>query len=77
MRKCIQDTEPVLVLVINDRVTESQVHTSCCIIDSKLRDGLLGQRIVTLFRKPVDQEDGGLVSQRTIFPELEFRLILY
>ena len=24
-----------------------------------------------------DQEDGGLVSQRTIYPELEFRLLFY
>ena len=28
--------------------------------------GCLGQGIMTLFGKPADQEDGGLVSQRTI-----------
>ena len=36
----------------------------------KLRDELLRQGIVTLFGKLADQEDGGLVSQRTILPEL-------
>lgn len=40
------------------------------------REELLGQGLVTLFGKPVDQEDGGLVSQWTIFPESEFRLLL-
>ena len=44
---------------------------------NKSRDKLLGQGIVTLFEKPADQEDDGLVSQRTIFPELEFRPLLY
>lgn len=28
-----------------------------------------------LFRKSADQEDGALVSQRIILPELEFRLV--
>lgn len=28
-----------------------------------------------LFRKPADQEDTGLASQRPISPELEFRLL--
>ena len=31
--------------------------------------------MVILFRKSVDQEDGALVSQRIILPELEFRLV--
>ena len=31
----------------------------------------------TLFKKLADLEDGGLMSQRTIFPKLEFRLLLY
>ena len=43
----------------------------------KSRDKLLGQGIVTLFGKPADQENGGLMSQRTILSELEFRLLLY
>ena len=42
--------------------------------DSKLRDEALGQGIATLFRKPADREDGGLVSLRAIFPELGLRL---
>ena len=33
-------------------------------IAHKLRDKVLGQGIVTLFREPADQEDGGLVPQR-------------
>ena len=32
---------------------------------------MLGQRIGTLFRKPADWEDGGLVSQRNVLPGLE------
>ena len=35
------------------------------------RDEVLGQQIVTLFRKPADLEDGGLVPQRTFLPELD------
>ena len=35
---------------------------------SESRDDMLGQGIVTLLRKPADQEDGGLVSQWTILP---------
>ena len=37
----------------------------------------VGSSIATLFRKSADWEDDGLVSQRTIFPKLEFRLLLY
>ena len=37
---------------------------------NKLRDSLLGQGVGTLSEKPAGREDGGLVSQRTIFPEL-------
>ena len=44
--------------------------------DKKLTDKLLGQGIATLSGKPADPEDGGLVPQRAIFPELEFRLLL-
>ena len=36
-----------------------------------------GQGIVILFGKPADREDEELVSQKTILPELEFRLLLY
>ena len=44
---------------------------------NKLRDELLGQGIMIFFGKLVGQEDGRLVSQRTIFPELGFRFLLY
>ena len=36
---------------------------------------MLGQGIATLFRKPADRKDGGLLSQRTILTGLEFRLV--
>ena len=42
-----------------------------------MSDNLLGQGIETVFGNPADGEDGGLVSQRAILPELEFRLLLY
>ena len=37
----------------------------------------VGARDSDFIQKPEDQEDGGLVSQRTIFPRLEVRLLLY
>ena len=58
-------------------VTKSKLILLVAQQTNKLRDGLLGPGIATLFIKPADQEDGGLVSQRTILPELEFRLLLY
>ena len=57
-------------------VTESKLIQLATRQASKSRDELLGPGIVTLFGKPADREDGGLVSQRTIFPELEFRPLL-
>lgn len=39
--------------------------------ESKSTVEVLGQGIATLFGKPVDQENGGLVSQRTTTPKLE------
>ena len=44
---------------------------------SKTTDELLGQGIETLLGKSADQEDGGLMSQRAILPELECKLLLY
>ena len=58
-------------------LTESKLILLAPCLANKSRDKLLGQGIATLFRKPADQEDGGLASQRTILPELEFRLPLY
>lgn len=43
---------------------------------NKLSDVLLGQGIVTFLGKQADLEDGGLVSHRAIFPELEFRFLV-
>lgn len=40
------------------------------------RDKMWAQGIAILFGKPMDQEDGGLVFQRSIIPWLEFRLLL-
>ena len=34
------------------------------------------REVFHLFESPADQEDDGLVSQRTTFPEFEFRLLL-
>ena len=36
----------------------------------------MGHRIATLLGKPADREDGRLVLQGTIFPTLEFRLLI-
>ena len=58
-------------------VTKSKLVLLATRQTNKSRGEVLGQGIVTLFGKPADQEDGGLVSQRTIFRELEFRLLLY
>ena len=44
---------------------------------NKLRDEVLGQGTATSFGKAADWEDGGLMFQRTLLPELEFRLLLY
>ena len=58
-------------------VTESKRVLLTAQQGNKSRDALLGQGIATLIEKPADREDGGLMSQRTILPELEFRLLLY
>jgi hypothetical protein len=53
-----------------------------CVIKSKLAllatglanklDELLGQRIASLFGKPTDRKDDGLVSQRSVLPRWDF-----
>ena len=43
-------------------VTESKLILLTTQQANKSRDEVLGQGIVTLFRKPADWEDGGLVS---------------
>lgn len=57
--------------------TESKLILLAAWQTSKLRDELRVQRMVILFSKPADRENGGLVSQRTILRTLEFRLLLY
>ena len=43
---------------------------------SQSRGKFLRQGRATLFRKAANRDDGGLVSQRAIFPKLAFRLFL-
>ena len=61
-------------------MSDSLLHRLCvgCQVQqsNKSRDKLLGQGTVTLFGKPTDQEDVRLVSQGTILPELDFRILL-
>lgn len=44
---------------------------------NKSGGGLLGQGITTVTAKLADRADGRLVSQRIIFPQAEFWLLLY
>ena len=44
---------------------------------NKSEDKLFGQGLVTLLGKPADQDNGKLVSQKTILSKLEFRVLLY
>ena len=48
-----------------------------CLNGRPINRWVLGQGIATLFRKPADQGEGRLLSQRTILSELEFSLLLY
>ena len=54
MRKCIQNTQPKLVIMINGSVTESKLVLLTARQANKLTDELLGKGIVTLFIKPAD-----------------------
>ena len=51
-------------------VTKSKLILLTAQQANKSRDKSLGQEIRTSFRKSAGQGDGGLASQRTIFPEL-------
>ena len=51
-------------------VTKSMLRLLAAYQVNKSREELSGQERVTLFGKPADQEDGRLVSQRIILPEL-------
>ena len=61
-------------MTLKSSVTESKLPLLTALL---LRDEALGQGVATLFGKPVDREGGRLVSQRTIFPESEFRLFFF
>ena len=64
-------------LWVGGNVTESKLMLLTTGQANQSRDELLWQRITTSFRKPADREDDELVSQRAIFPELEFRLLFH
>ena len=51
---------------LGPHVTKSKLILLAIQQANKLRDQLLGQGIMTLFRKPADREGGRLVCQRTI-----------
>ena len=63
--------------LVSEGVTESKFILLAAKQVNKSRDELLRQGIVALFGKPADQEDGGLVFQRTALPKLELRLVLH
>ena len=56
-------------------VTESQLILLATRQASQWRDEMFGQGIMTLSRKPPDQEDDRLVSQSPILPKFGFRLL--
>ena len=58
-------------------VTESKLIQLAARQANIWRDELLGQGIMTLFRRPADQEGGGLVSQRTILPRFRCQFLLW
>ena len=59
-------TKAALGVSLFQTVTKSKLILLTARQTSKSRDKLLGQGITTLFKKPADREDGGLVFQRTI-----------
>ena len=61
----------------NRSLTESKLVLLTAQQANTLRDEVLRQGVVTLFGKTEDQEDGEVLSQRTVLPELELRLFLY
>ena len=58
-------------------ITKSKIVLLTISQANKSREEVLGQGIVTLFRKPEDKEDGRLLSQSTILLELESRLFFF
>ena len=68
---------PVLLPWVEGYVTESELELLAAWQDNKLRDEMLEQGIVTLLGKPANQEDDGLMSQRSMWLKLELKLLLY
>ena len=67
---------PLFDIVTNGIVTESKLLVLLRQLANKFRHELLGKRIVILiFRALAGGEDRGLLSQRNILTELEFRLL--
>ena len=70
--------QPVSLLVGFTKIdTEPKLALHAIWQADKSREELLEQERVTFFGKPADDEDGRLVSQRTIYPKLESKLLLY
>lgn len=63
--------------IIPESVTKSKLRLLATRQMNKSTDELLGQEIETIFKNPADGVDCRHMSQRTIFPGLEFRLLLY
>lgn len=68
---------PVLLPWVEGYVTESELELLAAWQDNKLRDEMLEQGIVTLLGKPANQEDDGIMSQRSMWLKLELKLLLY
>lgn len=68
---------PVLLPWVEGYVTESEHELLAAWQDNKLRDEMLEQGIVTLLGKPANQEDDGIMSQRSMWLKLELKLLLY
>ena len=80
MRKDLHDNfqiRPVLLPWVEGYVTESELELLAAWQDNKLRDEMLEQGIVTLLGKPANQEDDGIMSQRSMWLKLELKLLLY
>ena len=63
--------------IIPESVTKSKLRLLATRQMNKSTNELLGQGIETIFKNPADGVDCRHVSQRTIFPGLEFSLVLY
>ena len=63
--------------IIPESVTKSKLRLLATRQMNKSTNELLGQGIETIFKNPADGVDCRHVSQRTIFPGLEFSLLLH